>query len=240
MKQIQIDSFLDFQYVSAPEFSPCGKHAAFIVQKAALSDNKYTGDIYMLDIETKESRRLTAAGDAKGFVWTQAGTLLFSANRDAQLKQKTESGEALSCFYEISPQGGEAQLTFSLPLTGARLLPVDGDRYVVTASFDNKRPDLDAMAEDERKKALEQLKAPAYEVIEEVPFWSNGGGFTSGKRSRLYLYTRSTGDLKAITEPWCDAMAFGTGSSSPAAISTTWRPAKIAAWWPPASSARAL
>ena len=207
MQQIQVDSFLDFQYVSAPEFSPCGKYAAFIVQKAALADNKYNGDIYILDTETKKSRRLTAAGDAKSYVWTQKSTLLFPAARDPKLKQKADAGEELTCWYEISPQGGEAQLAFTLPLTAARLLPVDGDRYVVTASFDNNRPDLEGMTGEERKKALEQLKAPSCEVIEEVPFWSNGGGFTSGKRSRLYLYTRSTGELKAITDPWFDANA---------------------------------
>ena len=124
MQKIEIDSFLDFQYVSAPEFSPCGKHAAFIVQKAALSDNKYNGDIYILDVETKENRRLTAAGDAKGFVWTKAGTLLFSANRDAKLKEKAQSGEALSipCDWVVMA-------------VGSRKLPFDAQGVTVPVLY---------------------------------------------------------------------------------------------------------
>lgn len=206
MKKIQISDFLDFKYLSAPGFSPDKSCAAFILQHAALADNKYEGDIYIFDMETKKSRPLTAGGDAKGYVWTKEGTLLFSALRDEKLKKEAQSGEELSCWYEISPYGGEARLAFTLPLKVRGLRALDADRYLVTAQFDNCRPDLEGMEEGEKKKALEKLQNPAYEVLEEAPFWSNGGGFTSGKRSRLYIYSRLTGQLTAITGPWFDAM----------------------------------
>ncbi len=213
MKKIEISSFLDFKYLSAPGFSPDGKLAAFIVQTASLEDNKYLGDIYILDVATKKIRRLTAAGDAKSYVWTKDNTLLFPAMRDASLKKKTENGDLVSAWYEVDPNGGEATLAFTLPLAGGSLYALDSDRYLVLSSFDNNRPDLDAMDEKARKKAVEQLKNPAYEILEETPFWSNGRGFTSGKRSRLYLYTRSTGELKAITEPWFDCGSYSVRGS---------------------------
>lgn len=208
MKKIEIKDFLNFKYVSNPGFSPDGKCAAFIVQTASLEENKYNGDIYILDMETKKNRRLTAAGDGKGYMWTPEGNLLFGAMRDPALKKKAESGEEISCWYEISPYGGEAQFAFSIPLNVSRIYQMDADRYVLTAVFDNNRPDLEKMDEAERKTALEKLKSPAYEIIEEVPFWFNGGGFISGKRSRLYVYTRSTGALEAITAPWFDVGSF--------------------------------
>ncbi len=204
MKKIEIDSFLDFQFVSAPRFSSDGKLAAFVVQKAVLEDNAYRGDIYILDIETQTTRRLTARGDAKGFVWTPDGKLLFSAMRDEKLKKRAEAGEEISCWYEISPYGGEAELAFTLPVRGS-VEAIDNDRYIVRAKFDNHRPNLDEMDEAARKQALEELKSPAYEVLDEAPFWFNGGGFTSGKRNRIYIYTRSSGELKPVTEPWFDA-----------------------------------
>ncbi|MBQ4088287.1 MAG: S9 family peptidase [Clostridia bacterium] len=208
MKKIEINDFLDFKFVSNPGFSPDGKLAAYIVQNAVLEDNKYVGDIYILDVETKKSRRLTAAGDAKGYVWTKDGELLFSAMRDAKMKKKAEDGEVVSCWYKISPFGGEAELAFTLPVAAMSVKPIDEDRYVVTAKHDNNRPDFDAMEEGERKKAMAKYKNPAYEVIEEAPFWFNGGGFTAGKRNRLYIYTVFTGELKAVTEPWFDAMGY--------------------------------
>lgn len=208
MKKIEINDFLDFKYVSDPSFSPCGRYAAFIVQTADLEANKYNGDIYILDMETRQPRRLTAAGDGKSYVWTKQGTLLFPALRDAKLKKKAEAGELISAWYEISPCGGEAELAFTLPMAASRLYPIDDDRYVVSARHDNKRPDLDAMSEPERIKALKKLKEPAYQVIDEAPFWFNGGGFTSGKRNRLYIYTRSTGELRPVTGPWFDAQSY--------------------------------
>lgn len=205
MKKIEINSFLDFRFVSAPGFSPDGKLAAFVVQQANLEDNNYQGDLYILDVETKKSRRLTAAGDAKGYVWTPDGNLLFSAMRDSKLKKRAEEGEEISCWYEISPYGGEAVKAFELPIRAKGIEAVDKERYVVTATHDNNRPNLDGMDEAERKKALEQVKSPAYEVIEEAPFWFNGAGFTSGKRSRIYIYNGASGELTAVTEPWFDA-----------------------------------
>lgn len=208
MKKIEINDFLDFRYVSDPGFSPCGRYAAFIVQTADPEANKYNGDIYIFDMETRKPRRLTAAGDSKSYVWTKQGTLLFPALRDEKLRKRAEAGELVSAWYEISPGGGEAELAFTLPLAAGRLYPIDGDRYIVSAKYDNNRPDLDAMSEPERGKALKKLKDPAYQVIEEAPFWSNGGGFTSGKRNRLYIYTRSTGELRPITGPWFDAQSY--------------------------------
>jgi dipeptidyl aminopeptidase/acylaminoacyl peptidase len=64
------------------------------------------------------------------------------------------------------------------------------------------------MSPEERKKTLEKLKTPAYEVFEEAPFWFNGAGFTAGKRSRIYLYNRSNGALEAITGPWFECMGY--------------------------------
>jgi len=208
MKKIEINSFLDFKFVSNPGFCPCGKYAAFIVQTADVEDNNYKGDIWLFDVEAKTSRRLTASGDGKSYVWSKDGKLLFPAMRDAKLKKKAEDGELISAWYQIDPMGGEAELAFTLPVSGARIFPIDEDRFVVTAKYDNNRPDFDAMEPEEKKKAMAKYKNPGYDVIEEAPFWFNGGGFTSGKRNRLYIYTRSTGELKAITEPWFDAQNY--------------------------------
>ncbi len=189
MKQkIEIDSFLKFQFVNNPTFSPDGKKAAFVVQQANLKDNNYPGDIYLLDVETKTTSQLTSGGDAKSYVWTPEGTLLFAAKRTKEDKEAKDD----TIFYEISPQGGEAKKAFSLPIQAGRIEPVDSDLYVVSATQNNGQP----------------LKDRAYEIIEESPFWFNGRGFTAGLRGRLYLYRRSTGELTAITEPFFDAGGF--------------------------------
>ena len=63
MEKITAKSFLEYQYVSNPKFSPDGNYIAFISQKADLESNGYRGDIYIL--KNGQCRKLTGAGDAK-------------------------------------------------------------------------------------------------------------------------------------------------------------------------------
>ena len=67
MKNIEIKSFLDFQFPSAPEFSPDGKTVAFVLQQPSLEENKYNGNIWLMDVETRKYRQLTNGGDGKGY-----------------------------------------------------------------------------------------------------------------------------------------------------------------------------
>ena len=181
MKKIEIADLLNFRFPSAPTFSPNGKLAAFVVQTPSLEENKYLGDIWLLDVETQEVRQLTIGGDAKSFLWTEKGMILFPASRNPEIKDCT-------CFYEIDPCGGEAKLAFTVPVKGASLYPVDGDRYIVRAAYKKEKPEAG-------------FTKAACDVLEETPFWANGlSGYTDGRRNRMYLFTQSTGELTPITK----------------------------------------
>ena len=86
MKKIEIKDLLNFRFPSAPAFSPKGDLAAFVVQTPSLEENKYLGNIWILDVETEEVRQLTNGGDAKSFYWTEKGTILFPASRNPEIK----------------------------------------------------------------------------------------------------------------------------------------------------------
>jgi len=53
MNRIEINSFLDFQFPSAPAFSPDGKTIAFVLQQPSLEKNKYTGNLWLMDVESR-------------------------------------------------------------------------------------------------------------------------------------------------------------------------------------------
>ena len=194
MKKIEINSFLDFVFPSAPAFSPDGSKVAFVVQKPSLDKNKYLGDIWLMDVSSGEYRQLTQGGDAKSFVWSKRGTILFPASRDNGTI--APQGDT-SRWFEIDPCGGEARLAFDLPLKVSTIFPVDDDRFIITAAHQPKQDENDPFT-----------KADC-DIIEETPFWTNGiSGITSGRRKTLYLYTHSTGELKAITSPCFDTASF--------------------------------
>ena len=188
MKKIEIDTFLKFQFVSNPSFSPDGKYIAFVVSNADRAENTYKANLYVYDMAEKKVRKMTSGGDAKSYVWTNDNTLLFPAARCSEVKKKQEAGEALTSFYEISPEGGEACHAFTVPakIIGFKALP-DG-RFLMTASQDNHK--------DTRKKS--------YEVFDELPFWGNGLGYTNAKRNRFAVYNRENGELSYVACDWTD------------------------------------
>lgn len=193
-KKITSQTLLDLRFVSNPSFSPDGRLAAFCVQRADIRKNGYTGDVYLLNVEDKSVRRLTAGGDASSYIWTKEGKILFSAKRteeDKKTPKPDENGKDAekTVYYEIDPSGGEAVKAFELPLSATGIRAVDKDLYVVEAVQNNG----------------ESLKNRAYEIIEESPFWFNGRGFTHGLRGNLYLYRRSSGELMSLTLPYFDA-----------------------------------
>lgn len=208
VEKVRINSFLEYQYVSQPEFSPDGQMAAFVVETASLEENSYHGDLYLLNPVDGSHRRLTSAGDVFTYLWTQEGKVLFPALRDKNLRRRIEAGEEMSCWYELDPRGGEAELAFTIPLKVSELRQVDDDRFVAAAYWNHRSPDLDTLSQDDRRDALEKLKNPSYEILEESPFWADGAGFTDGIRMRLYLFTRSTGALRPLTPPWLSVKDF--------------------------------
>jgi dipeptidyl aminopeptidase/acylaminoacyl peptidase len=105
MQSITSRTFLEFQFVSDPRFSPNGKQVAFTVKRPDEKKDGYTGDLYLL--ENGSVRPLTQEGDAGAYTWTQEGTILFQATRGEDLQRK-KAGEVFTSFYEISPNGGQA------------------------------------------------------------------------------------------------------------------------------------
>ena len=202
MNPIKMETFTQFQFVSNPSFAPNGKSIAFVVQQGDLKDNDYKGDLYLYDCETDRVIRLTTAGDAKSYVWTEKGTLLFpSAKREAKKQadkkekgsEKRQSSDS-TVYYEISLNGGEAVKAFEVPLKVASMYRVDKERYLLTAVT-------------ELEKHL-QGKDDAYEVVDEIPFWFNGKGFINGRRNRLYVYHAGTGELTPVSEETADASSY--------------------------------
>ena len=190
MKKIEISTFLDFQYVSNPSFSPNGKYIAFVVSTADKADNAYKGNLYVYDMEAKKVVKLTNGGDAKTYAWTKENTLLFPAVRDKEVKKEIEAGKLLSSFYEISPNVGEAMEAFTVEAKATSIKALPNGKYLLSVNQDNYK--------DTRKKS--------YEVFDELPFTGNGLGYTNAIRNRLAIYDRETGELNYIVCDWTECM----------------------------------
>mgnify|MGYP002386440046 CR=1 FL=1 len=209
MERLQLKDFLNYKFISGLEMSPDKKKAGFVVSTADYDNNAYKSNIWLMDTNTKKYSKLTSLNKERGFLWLDNETMIFSSLRDDSLKAKTEAGEAWTVYYSISINGGEAEEFMRIPMNVNEIKPIDSDNFVITAQFDNNLIDLHGLTGEEREKAAAKIKENKdYEVLDEIPFWSNGGGFTNKKRNRLYIFNKTTQKLNPITDEFTDVNMF--------------------------------
>ncbi len=200
MENIKLRDFLDYKFLSGIELSSDKNHAAFVVHTSDYDDNKYDSTIWTYNCLTGESKKLTNMNKEKSFIWLDNTTLLFQSMRDEKLKKKTEDGEHWTVFYAIDINGGEAYEYMRIPLKVNEIQKIAHEKFLITAEYDHYGINLHSHKSDEKDKAIDKIKENKdYEILDEIPFWSNGEGFINKKRNRLYLFDKGTKDIVPIS-----------------------------------------
>lgn len=203
LKPIHLEDLTQFKFLANVKHNPQGTLACYVVHRSDLEDNNYKSNLWLYDPANNTQRQLTAMDDERSFSWLDDGSrVLFPSTRDPKDKEAKKNGEARTVFYEISVDGGEAQEAFRVPLNVRSLKVLSEHRYLLLADYDPQEEALNELrAQDKEAAETKRRDDKDYEVLEEIPFWQNGVGFTSGHRSRLYLLDATTGDVQALTEP---------------------------------------
>ncbi|ONI40616.1 peptidase S9 [Candidatus Epulonipiscium fishelsonii] len=201
MEKLQLKDFLSYNYISNITLSQDNAKLAFVVHNADYNNNGYSSNIWVMDTKTKGYSRLTALNKESNFIWLDETNILFQSMRNEALKSRISEGETWTVYYNIYINGGEAQEYMRIPMPVLNIKSIDKDTFVLVAKYDPNRINLNNLKGEARTDAISKIKdSKGYEIIDEIPFWFNGGGFTNKKRNRLYLYKRSTQELT----PLCD------------------------------------
>lgn len=201
MENLNLKDFLNYNFLSGLELSPDKKNIAFSVSKSVYDKNSYKSDIYLLNRKSENYIKLTSSGKDKIFLWLNDNTIIFPSKRNECLKNEIDEGEQWTVYYSISINGGEADEYMRIPMNVSEIQKIDENKFALTAEFYNNLIDIKNLDGEERENAVNEIKDNKdFEVIDEIPFWSNGTGFTNKKRNRLYVYDRSTNELSPITD----------------------------------------
>lgn len=194
MKTIKITDWQQYKMIGKMISNPSSSALAYV-----LSDTNYDKDKYNHNIWVYQDHRhfqLTAFDEESNYVWIDDETILFTSSRKKDKDKKHES----DC-YTISILGGEAKKVFSIPLQLSSIKVINPNELLIVATDDARYPDAYKATEADRKKMVEELKAEEYvTILEQIPFYSNGGTFTSFKRSRLYHYDVEKDELTPLTK----------------------------------------
>lgn len=200
MENIKIDDFTRYKFLSGIKHSPDGNNLCFVLHQTDFEENKYLSNLWVLNVEKEKYYQLTAFDNEKSFLWLDNENIIFPDIRDLKDKEKKDGGEEFTQYYKINIHGGEATKFLRIPANVNSIKMIDKDTYILTAQYNLNYKELNLLNEEEKAKELKARKEEKdYEVMEEIPFWSNGGGFTNRKRSRLYLFCAKEGKLEPIT-----------------------------------------
>jgi len=203
MENLKLKDFLDYTFLSGLELSPDKNYGAFVVHRSDFEDNKYLSNIWLYNLTTSEYKKLTNMNEEKSFIWLDNNTILFSSLRDEKLKKRIQDGEHWTVFYAIDIQGGEAYEYMRIPMKVNNIKKIADEKFLLTAIYDHYGINLHSRKGEEKTKAIELIKENKdYEILDEIPFWSNGEGFINKKRNRLYLFDKGTKDIVPISNQY--------------------------------------
>ena len=180
MDKINAEDLLTYRFLSGVRTSPDEKWAGFIVKRAREKENDYASDIYIANVVTGAVRRLTTSGKDGPFAWSADSRSLVFVSRRGGEKEKEKQESPL---YRIALDGGEAELIRTIPHKAESLELLDNGRLLYSA-----RVPLFAEKEDDND----------YEVLDEIPFWSNGVGFTNKRRRHLFTFDLDSGKAEEL------------------------------------------
>lgn len=213
MEQLQLNDFLSYLFLSQPKYSPDGKNAAFVVSNCLEEENRYESRLWLYN--GSGLRQLTDLGKESQYIWEDETHLLFPAVRSSSDKKRQEAKEQFTHFYRLDITGGEALSAFCLPFQAGTLHKVGPHTYLTTGSIDANHPDYYKLSKEGRDAVVKSYKENEdYEVLDEIPFWSNGQGFGNKKRTALFLCNVETGECKRLTDPHFDVGALAVIGTS--------------------------
>jgi dipeptidyl aminopeptidase/acylaminoacyl peptidase len=197
-KPVAVDDFCRLKFLSQVRFSPKGSSACFVASEIDRRKDKYRSFLYLL--RGGKAEKLTAFGKESSFIYLDEDTLLFPGKREEAADK--ELPDVSSRFYKLSLKGGEAQLFLTLPIPAFRPTPLaNGDLLLLGDTF----PGFEDLYEGKPKRLAAWQKFAKenrdYEILEQVPWWWNGHGFTKGAYNSLFRYSAASGKLQRLTPP---------------------------------------
>lgn len=201
MQMISMDEFTRYSFLSGPEFSPDGEHICFVRHQANTEENGYESTLWLYRTRDGHCLQLTSHNQEKGFAWLNDQEILFSGLRKEKDKERQREGEELTVFHKINIHGGEAREAFRVPLTVKGIKPLKDNFFLLFSTVNPNRPDLHGLTEEDKAKELKRRKEEQdYQVLEEIPYWSNGQGFISMNRDQIWMYDAAGGTFTPLTQ----------------------------------------
>lgn len=191
MKKITKDDFENYKSISDLVVSKSKEIVAFTVNKPNVEANEYHKDVYRLELDSKKLTQITN---------NKKTSMLFWIDDEIVVKEDHLNGSVL---YRMKDNQKEQLVELSKAATDFNF---DGKETIYY---------LDVYDTNETKDG------DCYRVIDEIPFWLDGFGYSNKKRKRLYAYSINESKSKAITGSLTEVHSYQIDKHQVVIISST-------------------
>lgn len=195
MKKRITDDFFK-EYVNTTHMKPNGSGLfSFVRYDTDMENDRYISDLYLFDMDAgKVKERLTYDGSAGAHQWLDAENLVILGARDQADKDMIGKGIPLAVFYKFNIITKEYTKLFSLHKGIYDFRIIDENRFLLLSSENAIRESWlhEAGGDWEKYAEIAEMES-RYFIADEVPFWTNDGGYCNKERGRVYFYDRSGG-----------------------------------------------
>ena len=206
MKKLQPEDVLRYRFLTGMKMSPGGKSATLTLSRCNVVTNSYDTELWSVDTGSETWTKVTGR-NPKSWCYLDEETILFTAAGTDEDQERVKRGELLTVIYSVPVKGGEEKIVGRVTLRNASIETLAGGRVLLSTFHDNRRPDFEAMPEEERREALAEYALESeWDVCTESPFRRDAKGMVDGKRTRLFTCDLNGGNLAAVTDPWFDVL----------------------------------
>ncbi|MBN1857756.1 S9 family peptidase [Candidatus Bipolaricaulota bacterium] len=189
---VQIEDLLRYRFLSSPKVSPDARWSAFVVKQASADSKGYDSNLFLVDLEGGGVRQLTSSGKDGVFVWSEdSRSIIFASKRDEKTGENGAKREPSTDLYRIFLNGGEALPLATVPLAVEQLRLADDHRLLIMARM---APGTSELGGGDNPTS----DGDDYEVLDEIPYWQNGIGFTNRRRVHLFVYDLETSETEEL------------------------------------------
>jgi dipeptidyl aminopeptidase/acylaminoacyl peptidase len=182
------EDLFNFRWLTELALSPDGSTVAYTVRRPDAARNGYTSDLYLLDLESRATRKLTGGeGQATSLAWSRDGERLAYVWRG-------DSGASI----EVAARDGTP--VHSYPLEGAAPEGLDW-------SPDSKRLAFSrwtGVRGWEERGPAPGIPAPTIRVIRRLRYKQNGPGWVENRYRHIWVLELDTADVVQLTGGECD------------------------------------
>ena len=200
MKKLALTDFAKYRYPSALELSPDSRYLTFALKDVDREGDGYRWNLWLYDLERRESRQITQGDDQRKAVWEDNTHILYKTTEPDEALRARGFEEEWTVYHRLNVCTGEDREAFRLPMSVSGLWKMDDGRYVFTGETHLDRPNLlELTGEALEKELVRRQQTRGYKVLTELPLCENGVGMFNQTRNTLFLYLEAAGEYRRIT-----------------------------------------